>query len=101
VARRLESLVDRAQNPRRPALIPVFPPCHEQIRDAMRLILAIRSRLLSGEPVTAQGVARLRVLLSDRRGPFYVRSQGDALTAALQDISSSLGLEQTARAPDA
>jgi hypothetical protein len=94
VARRLDRLVDRAQNPRPAALIPVLPPCREQVRAAMPLIVAVRSHLLSEEPVTARGIARLKILLSDPRGPCYVRSQHDALTVALQDISRLLGLGQ-------
>jgi hypothetical protein len=94
LARRLDKLVDRAQNPRPAGPIPVLPLCHEQIRDAMPLILAVRARLLSGWPVTAQGIAYLKILLSDRRGPCYARSQRDALTVALQDNSRVLGLGQ-------
>jgi hypothetical protein len=90
VADTLDRLVDRAENPRPASLIPLIPPCREQVRAAMPLILSIRSRLLSGEPLTTQGIARLKILVSDRRGPCYVRSRRDALTLALQDISVSL-----------
>jgi len=35
LVRRLDKLVDRAQNPRPGGPIPVLTPCHEQVRDAM------------------------------------------------------------------
>ena len=97
VAHRLDRLVDRAQNQRTPSRIALGSPCHEQVRDAMPLILAIRSRLLSGEPLTAQGIARLKTLLGDRRGPCYVRSGPHSLTVALQEISELLQVEETTR----
>jgi hypothetical protein len=46
VARRLDKLAERAQNLRPPSPVPLVPPCHEQVRDPMPLILSIRSRLL-------------------------------------------------------
>jgi hypothetical protein len=89
---RLDRLVDRAQNPRPAVLIPTVSPCTEQVRDAMPLILSIRSRLLSGEPLAAQGIARLKILLGDRRGPCYVPSEQCALTVKLRTISELLDI---------
>ena len=93
VVRALDRLVDRAQNPR-PACPLLVPPCPEQVRDAMPLILSIRSRLLSGEPLAAQGIARLKTLLRDRSGACYTASGEGALTVALQEVSELLGAEQ-------
>ena len=56
----------------------------------MPLILTIRSRLLSREPLSAPGIARLATLLRNHYGPFYVEGPRDALTVALQDISELL-----------
>jgi len=61
----------------------------------MPLILAIRSCLLSGEPLAAQGIARLKTLLSDRRGPCYVHNRPHSLTVALQEIAELLEVEET------
>jgi len=94
VARALDRLVDRAENPRPVSLIRLVPPCREQVRGAMPLIVAVRSRLLSGEPLAAQGIARLKTVLSDRCGPCYVRSGPDALAVALQEISKLLDVRQ-------
>jgi hypothetical protein len=89
----LDRLVDRAQNPRRGFLTGVVAPCPEQVLEAMPLILSIRSRLRSTEPLNAEAVARLKELVSDRAGPCYVRREPDALTAALRDVSRSLDVE--------
>ena len=94
VARTLDRLVDRAQNPRPAYLSPLLPPCPEQVRDAMPLILSIRSRLLAGHPLSAQGIARLKTLLRDRSGACYASSGEGALTVALQEVSELLGAEQ-------
>jgi hypothetical protein len=96
VARRLDKLVERAQNPRPPSLIPLVPPCREQVRDAMPLILEIRSRVLSGDPLTPRGIACLKRLLSDRCGPCYVPSKAETLTLALQEVVGSLEGDQIA-----
>ena len=95
VARTLDRLVDRAENPRRASLIAPRAPCREQVRNAVPLILMFRSRLLSGESLEPEEVARLKVLLADRRGPCYVPSEPDALMGALQDIVRSLDIGDT------
>ena len=74
VARMLDRLVDRAQNPRPAHLSPLRPPCPEQVRVAMPLIVSIRSRLLAGEPLATEGIARLKTLLRDRSGACYIAS---------------------------
>ena len=94
VARALDRLVDRAQNPRPAYLSPLLPPCPEQVRDAMPLILSIRARLLTAQPPAAQGIARLKTLLRDRSSACYEASGDGALTVALQEVSELLGAEQ-------
>jgi hypothetical protein len=93
VARALDNLVDRAHNPRPAYLSPLLSPCPEQVRDAMPLILSIRSHLLSGQPLAAQGIARLKTLLRDRCGACYKARGEGALTVALQEVSDLLGAE--------
>jgi hypothetical protein len=68
-------------------------PCRAQVRDAKPLIVLIASWLCSDEPVDAQGIARLVVLMRDGAGPFYVRSRSDALTVALLHVANSLAVE--------
>jgi hypothetical protein len=90
LARSLEHLIEHAEKPTVGFLSAAVPPCREHVREAMPQILAISSRLRSGEPLDARGVARLRALLSDGAGPCYTRSQPDALALALQTVSESL-----------
>ena len=94
VARTLDRLVDRAQNPRPASLTPLLPPSSEQVRDAMPLIVSVRSRLLSGELLPAQGIALLKTLVRDRSGACYIPSGQGALTLALQEISELLNAER-------
>jgi hypothetical protein len=96
VARSLEELVARAEHPRRTFVIATTLPCREQVREAAPLILSTAARLRSGEPVDPLVVARLKTLLSDRRGPCYLRSDPDALTVALKQIWESVGGRPTA-----
>ena len=67
----------------------------------MPLILTIRSRLLSREPLAALGIARLATLLRNHRGPVYTEGEPDALTVALRDISELLDTGLTTRASSA
>jgi len=90
LARSLEQLAERAEQPPTPFRGAAIPPCREQVRAALPLILAISGRLRSAEPVDARGIARLRGLLCDGGGPCYARIHPEALTIALQDASQWL-----------
>jgi hypothetical protein len=61
--------------------------------DAVRLcaevISAVCNRLEDPFPVRARGVARLRILLSDGRGPLYRTGRG-TLGAALRGVLAAL-----------
>src|SRR5262245_17789937 len=76
VARTLRLAVRDAQPTGVPltSRIPVHP---SNIRAAEDLIDAITLRLHSQRPVAARGMARLRVVLSDGRGPMYEFGRGD------------------------
>jgi hypothetical protein len=66
--------------------VPVDP---DNVADAEDLIDAITLRLHSPRPVSARGMARLRALLSDGRGPLYQFGRGDLkgrLGAALAEL---------------
>ena len=97
VVRSLDKLVDRAHDQRPQSRIAIRPPCCEQVQDAMPLILAIRTRLCSEEPLAVQGIARLKTLLRDRCGPCYVRCGAGSFLVTLQEISELLHVEQTKR----
>ena len=97
MVRRLDRLVARAQHQRASSRTVPVAPCPEQVYDAMPLILAIRSRLVSGEPLAAQGIAQLKTLLNDRRGPCYVSTGSHSLSVALHGIAQLLHAEDTTR----
>jgi hypothetical protein len=89
VARSLEKLLERSQTTKRPTPIATVPLCREQIVSAAPLIATTASRLRSGERVDARAVARLKLLIGDRRGPFYRLTRFDALAVALREISDA------------
>ena len=89
VARSLDRLIDRAEQPRRAFLNPVVPPCAE-VRQAMPLILSIRTRLQSDHPLDPRAIARLKTLLSDHNGPCYKATEPGALAVALQRVLEAL-----------
>jgi hypothetical protein len=90
VARSLEQLAGCAAQPTRRFEGAAISPCREQVRDASSLMGAMASRLRSGEPLEARGIARLRDLLRDGGGPCYAPCDPEALTHALQEISQWL-----------
>lgn len=93
LARSLESLVEQAEDPTPRFMSAVIPPCRAQVREALPLILEVASRLRSGEPVDARGVAQLRALLADGGGPCYTASRPDALSIALRSVSEALDVQ--------
>jgi hypothetical protein len=93
LARTLDRLVKRTDDRQSRLSNWTIQPCTEQVHNAKSLILSTASRLRSGEPLDAVGIARLKTLLRDLSGPCYAPSRPDALTIALQDISDALGVD--------
>jgi hypothetical protein len=54
---------------------PIVPLCRDEVRDARSELEALADRLAAEGPVSAKGVAQVRVLLTDGTGPLYCRSQ--------------------------
>lgn len=86
LARALEILVERGEQPAKRGRSAAVEPCREQVRDALAKIMAVTSRLRSSEPIDARGVALLRALVTDGGSPCYARHHPAALTKALQEI---------------
>jgi hypothetical protein len=87
----LERLVKEAEAPTtRFFASAVIPPCRAAVSAQIPQIRALASRLRSREPVRAEGMARLRLLLCDGTGPVYARKRSAALPAALEVIVQSL-----------
>jgi hypothetical protein len=94
LARLLDRLVDRAQEPSRAFPHLFIVPCQDQVQRAMPAIDLIRSRLHSAEPLDPRAMAQLKTLLSERTGPCYAPSEPDALKVALEELSASLTVER-------
>jgi len=80
-------LRDAAERP--DALRPRIPVRAEPVRRASDVITSILSRLEEPQRVRARGMARLRMLLADGRGPLY-RSRSGSLNAALRGVRAAL-----------
>jgi hypothetical protein len=61
-----------------------------RVRSAAAELRRLVDRLVSGGPVSAYGVVRLRALLSDGSGPLYHRASPDDLGARLRDARAAL-----------
>ena len=59
------------------------------VRHAAEVVGAVYDRLTDPFPVRARGMARLRLLLADGRGPLY-RSGRGTLTAAMRGVLAAL-----------
>lgn len=69
-------------NPRVPVRTPEVLRCADVIEE-------LRTRLTSSGPVRTRGMARLRILLTDGRGPLYRKGDG-SLRAALRGVLAAL-----------
>ena len=67
-----------------------IPLARGAVGEAKGSIEALSRRLRSPEPVDARGVAQVRLLLSDGRGPLFDSDRGDELQAALGDAIEAL-----------
>jgi hypothetical protein len=90
VARSLDRLVGRMNDPRPGLPTATGRPCREQVLEVMPLIVSIRACLRSTQPLNAHGVARSKALLRNREGPCYVSDAPAELRAALRAVSDSL-----------
>lgn len=71
------------------ALRPRVPVRTQPVLGASDIIAAILSRLDAPGQVRVRGIARLRMLLSDGRGPLY-RTGSGSLNAALRGVHAAL-----------
>ncbi len=89
-SRGLRDLIAQARAPAWPA--PPVPVCRRQIITAQELIEATAHRLLEDRPVSARGVAQIRLLLTDGRSPVYHDPNAHNLLPALRAAGSALEL---------
>jgi hypothetical protein len=93
LARTLERLLRDAEHPPALALGAAVRPCRSQVMPAAPALRAIVTRLRSGAPLEARGIAALLAVLSDGSGPCYSRADPGALTARLETVSRWLDVE--------
>ena len=65
-------------------------PQARELRDASAVLTALESRLRGSAPVTARGVALLRVLLTDAASPLYQPSAPGELASRLRAAAAAL-----------
>jgi hypothetical protein len=93
LARSLEQLVERAEEPPGPFRGAAIPPCRAQVRHALPALLTLAARLRGGAPIDARGIAQLRQLLCNGSGPCYAAICPEALTVALEEVSRGLDIQ--------
>ena len=71
-----------------PWCTPVVPLCHDEVRDALSELEALANRLAAAGPVSACGVAQVRVLLTDGMGPVYQQSRVHLKARASQALAA-------------
>jgi hypothetical protein len=71
-----------------PWCTPVVPLCRHEVRDALSELEALANRLAAAGPVSACGVAQVRVLLTDGTGPVYQPSRVHLKTRAGQALAA-------------
>jgi len=67
-----------------------IPVCRDAVARSAEDLRRLASRLQGPRPVSAEGVARARELLTDGRGPLYDRSEARRLAAAVRDAVAAL-----------
>jgi hypothetical protein len=92
IARSLDRLAEVSEQPASPRFSAVVPVSRSQVRGSRPAIRSIAQRLRDGAPIDARGVARVIELMSDGSGPFFVAGTPQTLSAALDDVSRRLGV---------
>lgn len=88
--RRLNTLLSRILLESQTTTFPTLAPTHPaRVLRASDLITEVLGRLQAPARIEAAGVARLRAVLSERRGPFFLDGEGD-LRACLRVVLAGL-----------
>jgi hypothetical protein len=89
LATRLEDALDTSGRPPRMPSAAIQPPRLE-LEEARLALTEVMAVLRSGGPVYCQGMARLRLLLTDGASPLYYPSHPDELTEVAESIIEAL-----------
>ena len=82
-------IVQEAHEPRRMPGMRVTP-ARERVLAAEDDLRVLASRLQSGEPIAAHGIAKVHLLLSDGTGPLFHRDSDRNLSEAIREATSAL-----------
>jgi hypothetical protein len=77
IARTLRQAIFDSHDPRQAIMSSSLPIHRANVASAEAVMDVVTLRLHSPRPVTARGMARLRLVLSDGAGPFYEHGRGD------------------------
>jgi hypothetical protein len=93
VARGLAGALRSARSDR-PRFTAAVRPSGPDVLDAERTVASLERRLRAPGPVAAQGVAIIRLLLTDGNGPLYQSSDPHALGTRLRAAATLLRIEE-------
>lgn len=86
LARSLEQLIERAEDPPRVHRGAAIQPSRARVAEARPLMLTLASRLRGIGPVAPRGIAALKNLLTDGAGPVYTHGDPETLRRRLAAI---------------
>jgi hypothetical protein len=75
-------------------LTAAVPPCRTSVLAAAPQIQALIVMLRADAPVRAEGIVRLRALLSDGAGPIYTHRRSEVLAGTLDRTADRLAAEE-------
>jgi hypothetical protein len=84
-------IVEEAHEPRRMPGMRVMGAARESVLAAEDDLRMLASRLQSGGPLAAHGIAKVHRLLSDGTGPLFHRGSDRNLSDAIREATSALG----------
>jgi hypothetical protein len=87
LARTVRHVIELTNRPQWAAHVPVN---YRHVRAALRELEGLHDRLEAPGPVSARGIARLRMLFSDGAGPLYQGSGRDDLSEQLRGARAAL-----------
>jgi hypothetical protein len=83
-------IVQEAHEPRHMPGMRVMGAARERVLAAEDDLRVLASRLQSGKPIAAQGIAKVHLLLSDGTGPLFHRGSDRNLSEAIREATSAL-----------
>ena len=89
LSRSIQRLIEEALHPLRPLSFSV-PICRAKVLRSRCALQEVADRVAGEEPLSAHGLAQLRLLLTDGVGPLYTHPGADDLAPALERAMDAL-----------